>query len=473
MSYDFQLAVIGGGSGGLTVAAGAASFGASVALIERKSELGGDCLHYGCMPSKALIQAAAEVQETAIHAKLSNEQYDQMFNKAMSRVREAVQDVQTHDSKQRFIDMGIKIYEASAQFEDDHTLRVGEEVITAKRIVIATGSSPAIPAISGLDDVPYLTNETIFSLEERPSSLVVIGGGVIGVELAQAMAHLGINVTILEGSDHILAKEDKEIAALAQEELAHKLTVITYSQVERVESSEEGVTVYFDKQGGQASVKASHLLVATGRKSNVEKLQVNRAGIETEDEAIKVDQRLRTNKPHIYAVGDCNGSMPFTHVAGMEGKIAVSNAIFGLSRKVSYEKVPWVVYTTPEIYHLGLTEQEAFEAYGDKLLTFKTHLKDADRFMAERNTTGLIKVITTEKGKIIGAHAFGPGAGEWMQEVGTIQALNKKFQTLSTIIHPYPARNNALSQTADLYWREKLFNSKWNQVIQWYVQTFR
>ncbi|MFG6149594.1 dihydrolipoyl dehydrogenase family protein [Halobacillus sp. B23F22_1] len=473
MNYDFQLAVIGGGSGGLTVAAGAASFGASVALIERKSELGGDCLHYGCMPSKALIQAAAEVQETAAHTELSYEQYNQMFDKAMARVREAVQDVQVHDSKQRFIDLGIDIYEADAQFEDDHTLKVGEEVITARRIVIATGSSPAIPPISGLEDVPYLTNETIFSLEERPSSLIVIGGGVIGVELAQAMADLGVSVTILESSERILSKEDKEIALLAHEALAHKLTIITHSQVERVESSTQGVTVYFDKQGGRASVQASHLLVAAGRKANVEKLRVTQAGIETKDEAIQVDQRLRTNKSHIYAVGDCNGSMPFTHVAGMEGKIAVSNAVFGLSRKVSYENVPWVVYTTPEIYHLGLTEEEAFTMHGDKLLTFKTKLKDADRFMAERNTSGLIKVITTDKGKIIGAHALGPGAGEWMQEVGTLQALNKKFQTLSTIIHPYPARNNALTQTADLYWREKLFNSRWNRLIQWYVRTFR
>ncbi|MFC7320117.1 dihydrolipoyl dehydrogenase family protein [Halobacillus campisalis] len=473
MKYDYQIAVIGGGSGGLTVAAGAASFGASVALIERKDELGGDCLHYGCMPSKALIQAASEVQVASEQTELTSNQYDLLFKKAMNKVREAVADVQSHDSKQRFIDMGVDIYEASAQFVDNHTLKIGDRAITAKRIVIATGSSPAVPSIEGIKDVEYLTNESIFSLKERPGHLVVIGGGIIGLELANAMAHLGVKVTVIENSEYILSKEDHEIAKSAQQILSEHIDFVTQAKVNKVEKTGQQIHVHYQQGYRMEHVEGSHLLVAVGRKPNVGTLELNKAGVQAKSGAIEVDETLRTHQSHIYAVGDCNGSMPFTHVAGMEGKIAVSNAVLGLSRKVSYNKIPWVVYTSPEIYHLGLTEEEANEKYGDQLLTFKTKLKDADRFMAERNTDGLVKVMTTEKGKIVGAHAIGAGAGEWMQEIGTLQALNKKFQTLSNVIHPYPARNNVVSQTADLYWREKLFNSKWNDAIKWYVKKFR
>ncbi|MCP3026814.1 NAD(P)/FAD-dependent oxidoreductase [Halobacillus sp. A5] len=473
MRYDYQLAVIGGGAGGLTAAAGAASFGASTALIEREIKLGGDCLHFGCVPSKALITAASEAVDWSVHMNLSEDQYNSLFTKAMSRVKEAVEEVHSHDSKQRFIDMGVAVYEGSAKFLNNHTLQVGNDLITAKRIVIASGSSPSIPSIQGIEQVDYLTNETIFSLKERPYSIIVIGGGAVGVELAQALAHLGVKTTLLESSETILAKEDEEIADLVQKELAKKIIIITGTQVDHVESADEGVTVYFNKKGSPATVQASHLLVAAGRKANIDNLELENAEIATENGVVKVDSHLRTSQKNIYAIGDCNGSMPFTHAAGMEGKIAVSNAVLGLTRKASYENVPWVVYTTPELYHLGLTEQEAREKYGDQLLTFKTKLETSDRFMAERNKTGLIKVLTTGRGKIVGAHAFGPAAGEWMQEVGTLKALNKKFQAISSIVHPYPARNNAIVQTADLYWREKLFNSKWNEAIKWYVQTFR
>ncbi|ASF38636.1 pyridine nucleotide-disulfide oxidoreductase [Halobacillus halophilus] len=473
MSYDYQIAVIGGGSGGLTVAAGAASFGASVALIERKSELGGDCLHYGCMPSKAMIEAAREVHQAGLYSDFSESDYDRLFTGAMERVADAVKDVQNHDSKDRFIKLGIDIYEAEAQFIDEHTLQVGEETISAKRFVIATGSSPVVPPIEGIDSIDYLTNESIFSLRKRPTSLGVIGGGIIGSELAQAMSRLGVDVTVVEGGQQILAKEDKEITELAEGLLSEEMNVITGAKVERLESTNEGVKIHYTKEGSANSLNVEKLLVATGRKANIDGLGLEQAGVETSNGSIAVDAAMRTTQRHIYAVGDCNGSMPFTHVAGMEGKIAVSNAVFGLSRKASYEKVPWVVYTGPEIYHLGLTEEEAKEQYGEKLLTFKTKLADNDRFMAERHTDGLVKVLTTNRGRIVGAHAIGEGAGEWMQEIGTVQALNKKFQAISNIIHPYPAKNNVVTQTADLYWREKLFDSSLNEALKWYVRKFR
>ncbi|MYL38694.1 dihydrolipoyl dehydrogenase family protein [Halobacillus litoralis] len=473
MDYDYQIAVIGGGSGGLTVAAGAASFGARTALIERKSQLGGDCLHYGCMPSKALIQAAKEVHTTSQYQTFSSEDYDRLFSGAMDRVAEAVEDVQNHDSKDRFIDMGIDLYEAEAVFQDPHTLNIDGKTITAKRIVIATGSSPFIPPIPGVDDVEYLTNETIFSLRKRPASMVVIGGGIIGIELSQAMSRLGVDVTVLEGNDTILANEDEEIAGTAQQTASRELSILTNAKADRIEKTQAGVKVFYTKDGVENTLEAEQLLVATGRKANTDRLGLDNAGVQTEKGAVAVNASLKTTQPHIYAVGDCNGSMPFTHVAGMEGKIAVSNAVLGLSRKASYEKIPWVVYTTPEIYHLGLTEKEAQEKYGDKLLVFKTKLENNDRFMAERNTTGLVKILTTSRGRIVGAHAVGEGAGEWMQEVGTVQALNKKFQSISNIIHPYPARNNVVSQTSDLYWREKLFGSRVNDLIQWYVKKWR
>ncbi|MCA0983953.1 NAD(P)/FAD-dependent oxidoreductase [Halobacillus yeomjeoni] len=473
MNFEYQLAVIGGGSGGLTVAAGAASFGADVALIERKPELGGDCLHYGCMPSKALIQAAKEVHQADQVSQLPENERDRLFENAMNRVSEAVQDVQNHDSKERFIELGIDIYEAEASFVDAHTLQVGQETITAKRFVIATGSSPMIPPINGVDQVDYLTNETIFDMRKRPESMVVIGGGIIGLELSQAMARLGVEVTVVEGSDHVLSKEDEEVSQMLEKIVSNELNLLTGSRVEQVEASGRGVAVTYSKDGEVNTIEAEKILIATGRKSNIGSLGLDRIGVKTSNGKIDVDASLRTNLRHIYAVGDCNGSMPFTHVAGMEGKVTISNAVFGLSRKVSYEKVPWVVYTAPEIYHLGLTEKEAKQRYGDQLLTFKTKLADNDRFMAERNTEGIVKIMTTNRGRIVGAHAIGEGAGEWMQEVGTIQALNKKFQSLSNIVHPYPARNNIVSQTSDLYWREKLFDSSLNKAIRWYVSKFR
>lgn len=473
MSFDYQVVVIGGGSGGLTVAAGAASFGAKVALVERKSELGGDCLHYGCMPSKALIQAAKEVHDSSHYMDSDMIDYNRFFSEAMDRVRVAVKEVQSHDSKDRFIDLGIDIYEAEGTFIDEHTLRVGEGTITGKRFVIATGSSPFIPPIEGMDNVDYLTNETIFSLESKPASMVVIGGGIIGIELSQAMSRLGVEVTLIEGGSQVLSNEDEEIAGIARNVLSKELNLLTNAKADLIEQSNEGVRVIYTKDGSQSEVRAERLLVATGRKSNIDGLGLQQAGVQIENDSIQVDDTLRTTCRHIYAVGDCNGSMPFTHVAGMEGKIAVSNAVLGLSRKVSYEKVPWVVYTAPEIYHLGLTEEEASEKYGDDLLIFKTKLADNDRFMAERKTAGLIKILTTNRGKIVGAHAIGEGAGEWMQEVGTVQSLNKKFQSISNVIHPYPARNNVVSQTADLYWREKLFGSKLNDIIRWYVKKWR
>ncbi|WP_394219969.1 dihydrolipoyl dehydrogenase family protein [Halobacillus trueperi] len=473
MTFDYQIAVIGGGSGGLTVAAGAASFGAKVALIERKTELGGDCLHYGCMPSKALIQAAKEVKEASKYAEWTEDDYRSFFESAMKRVADALRDVQEHDSKERFINLGIDIYEAEGTFLDEHTLQVGEQTITAKRFVIATGSSPAIPPIDGLDQVDYLTNETIFSLNKKPSSMVVIGGGVIGVELSQAMSRLGVDVTVMEGSEQILSKEDKEIANLSKRLLSEEMNILTNTKAERVEKNGDQIHIHYTKDGSSNSITTDTILVAAGRKANIGKLGLDKAGIRSEKGSIQVDATLRTNKKHIYAVGDCNGSMPFTHVAGMEGKVAVSNAVLGLSRKASYEKIPWVVYTSPEIYHLGLTEEEAQEKYGEDLLTFKTKLADNDRFMAERKKEGLVKVLTTNRGEIVGAHAIGEGAGEWMQEVGTVQALNKKFQSISNVVHPYPAKNNVVSQTADQYWREKLFGSKWNDLIRWYVKKWR
>lgn len=473
MGFDYQLVVIGGGSGGLTVAAGAASFGAKVALVERKNELGGDCLHYGCMPSKALIQAAKEVQDASKYTDIQADEYKRLYEGALARVAKAVHDVQSHDSKDRFIELGIDLYEAEAVFEDEHTIRVGEKSITAKRFVIATGSSPFVPPIDGIDDVEYLTNESIFELRDKPESMAVIGGGVIGVELSQAMSRLGVDVTVIEGSAHILSKEDEEIAQIAEHSLSDQIHILNNAEAERVQRDGKGIRIVYSKDGVQNEIYADRLLVATGRKPNVEKLELEKAGVETDEGFIKVDESLRTSRKHIYAVGDCNGSMPFTHVAGMEGKIAVSNAVLGLARKVSYEKVPWVVYTDPEIYHLGLTEKEARKQYGENLLTFKTRLEDNDRFIAERKKEGLVKVFTTNRGKIVGAHAIGEGAGEWMQEVGTVQALNKKFQAISSVIHPYPAKNNVVSQTADLYWREKLFGSKWNEVIRWYVRKCR
>ncbi|MDX8345933.1 dihydrolipoyl dehydrogenase family protein [Rossellomorea sp. YZS02] len=473
---QYDLIVIGGGAGGLTVASGAASLGAKVALIEKSGLLGGDCLHFGCVPSKAFIQAAREVATIRNGSALGFESSGTVnMKKVKERVKGAIAHIQKHDDPDRFLQMGVDIYFGGAEFLDSHSILVEkEDRISGKRIVVATGSSPLVPDIDGLSEVEYHTNETVFDVEELPNRVVFVGGGPIGLELAQAFSQLGAEAVVLEQNDGILGKEDKEIREVATGLLEKDIQFEYGAEIKRVSEKAGGQkTVHYIKEGVEQSVDGDLLFLATGRKPGTESLNLSAAGVEVDDRGfIKVNDELRTNHSHIFAIGDVNGRYPFTHGAGMEGKLVVQNAVFGLKRKVSYNKLPWTTYTTPEIFHIGLTEEEAVEK-GIEYKVYKTTLNEVDRFVADHRTEGLVKIITEPNGKILGAHAVGTGAGDWMQPVIFAMEKGSKIGALSNMVYPYPNHAAAVQQTADLYWREKLFDGVLPVISKKYVELFR
>ncbi|MFI8688467.1 dihydrolipoyl dehydrogenase family protein [Rossellomorea sp. NPDC077527] len=473
---QYDLIVIGGGAGGLTVASGAASLGAKVALVEKSGVLGGDCLHFGCVPSKAFIQAAREVATIRKGDAFGFETKGTVdMKKVKERVKGAIAHIQQHDDPERFLELGVDIYFGGAEFLDPHTILVEkEDRISGKRIVVATGSSPRVPDIEGLSEVEYHTNETVFDVEELPNRVVFVGGGPIGLELAQAFSHLGSEAVVLEQHDEVLVKEDKEIREVAADILEKDIQFVYGAEIKRVSKRDGGQkTVHYMKDGVEHSVNGDLLFLATGRKPGTESLNLSAAGVEMDDRGfIKVNDELRTNHPHIFAIGDVNGRYPFTHGAGMEGKLVVQNAVFGLKRKVSYKKLPWTTYTTPEIFHIGLTEEEAMEK-GIQYKVFKKTLDEVDRFVADHRTEGLVKIITDSSGKILGAHAVGSGAGDWMQPVVFAMEKGSKIGALSNMVYPYPNHAAAVQQVADLYWREKLFDGVLPVISKKYVELFR
>ncbi|MGD6873291.1 dihydrolipoyl dehydrogenase family protein [Sutcliffiella horikoshii] len=473
----YDLIVIGGGAGGLTVAAGAASLGGKVALIEKEVQPGGDCLHFGCVPSKALIEianrikSARSLEEFGVHVSENIR-----MEAVMKKVKEAIDHIQVHDDADRFRKLGVDVYIGMGAFQSKNEVIINSgEIIVGKRIVISTGSRPFVPSIPGLKENGFITNETIFSISKLPKRLLVLGGGPIGIEMAQAMARLGSDVTVVERSDGVLGKEDEDVQQLMNDVLSKEMKLLYNAKVKSIESGPNGKVVHLtvETTEQEISIEVDEILVATGRTPNTDKLQLNKANVQTDDRGhIKVNARLQTNIPHIYAVGDINGTLPFTHVAGMEGKLVVQNALIGLRRKIDYSNVPWVTYTSPEIFHLGLTEAEAKEQ-GLDYDAYKVDLSEVDRFVTDHQTTGFVKIITDKKGHIMGAHAIGKHAGDWMQEAVFSKQFKKKLGSISNVIHPYPNHNAAVQRTADAYWRKKLFEGFLPKVMERYIRWFR
>jgi len=461
-----DLCIIGAGPGGLSVAAGAQQIGASCVLIE-KSLMGGDCLNYGCVPSKALLAAghAAEAFRQAPDFGVSAGQPVINSEKVYGHVRDTIAAIAPNDSVERFEGFGVKVVQAAGSFSGPGEVIAGDTIIRARRFVIATGSSAFVPPIEGLDSVPYMTNETMFVGPELAEHLIVIGGGPIGIEMAQAHRHLGCKVTVLE-KFAIMPKDDPELVAVVRRRLDQDGVVIKEGiKVLAVEKTAEGVSVKIDFDGVEEKIGGSHLLVAAGRRPNVGSLDLEKAGVAYSPRGIEVDARLRTSNKKIFAIGDVAGGYQFTHVAGYHAGIVIRNALFRLPAKSDMTAVPWVTYTAPELSQVGLTEDEARKKYSDlKVLSWS--FEDNDRAQAERQTDGLIKVVTTSKGKILGCGIAGAHAGELIQS--WVLAISKKMKIgdMASMIAPYPTLGEVSKRAAGSFYTETLFGERTKKLVR-------
>ena len=453
-----DICVIGAGSGGLSVAAAAAAFGVSVALVE-KDKMGGECLNTGCVPSKALIAAGkrahALADARAFGVSAGSAGID--FAKVHHHVHDVIAAIAPNDSKERFNGLGVRMIAGAARFKDRNTVVVGDGIeIAARRFVIATGSSPALPPIAGLEAVPYLTNETVFDLTARPEHLVVIGAGAIGLELAQAFHRLGAAVTVLEAGEP-LAREDGECAAIVLDALAREGVIVRSNvTVARVEGTGAKIKVVLAGDGEEA-IEGSHLLIATGRRANTDGLALEQARIACDRNGIVVNKRLKTTNRRVYAIGDVAGRGQFTHLANYHAGLVIRNALFRLPVKVNADLVPRVTFTDPELAHVGLTEAQA-RARGLSIRLLRWPYHENDRAQTERETVGHIKVVTDGRGNIRGATIVGAGAGELITTWTLAIDRGLPIRALAGIIVPYPTLPEIGKRAAITYFTPSLTN---------------
>lgn len=464
-----DICVIGAGSGGLTVAAAAAAFGEQVVLLE-KGQMGGDCLNTGCVPSKALIASAhhADSMRKANLFGISSVEPRVDFQAVHDHIHSVIGAIAPNDSVERFEGLGVRVIQQAGHFSDPRTVVTADDMyeIKARAFVIATGSSAAIPPIEGMDRVSYLTNETIFSLTERPKHLVIIGGGPIGVELAQAHLRLGAEVTILEAYG-ILSREDPELSCVVIDQLKREgITLNEGVTIERIEPAEDreatphGGTIHFSRsseagaKSGSDFVEATHILVATGRRANVAGLGLEAAGIRHDERGIQVKSTMKTSNRRVYAIGDVAGGMQFTHVAGYHAGLVVRNILFKLGAKENPHIVPRVTFTAPELAHVGYGEKEARQKFR-QVRVLRWPFAENDRAQAERETAGFIKVITNKKGVVLGASVVGKNAGEIINMWSLIVSQKMNIKAITGYVSPYPTlsevgRRAAISAYADL-----------------------
>jgi pyruvate/2-oxoglutarate dehydrogenase complex dihydrolipoamide dehydrogenase (E3) component len=449
----YDLAVIGGGTAGLVASAVSAGIGARTALVEQH-KLGGECLWTGCVPSKALIRSASVLHtlRRAADFGIDVEGGRADFGRVMERIQSIIRVIEPHDSPERFRSLGVDVVEGRARFVSPEEAEVGGRRVRAKRWLLATGSRTAVPAIPGLEAAGYLTHETVWDLRALPESLVVLGAGPIGIELAQAFARLGSRVTVVGAAAQVLEREDPEIAAVLARQLERegiRILLRSTATSVHVEGGEKVITV------GGTELRAAAILVATGRRPNVEEMGLEALGVEIGERGVKVDASLRTSASNVWAAGDVAGPYRFTHVADYQARIAAPNALFPLRRKVDYRVVPWCTYTEPEVARVGLTEAEARETWGDAAGVFRYAHDSLDRALCDGEPDGLTKVVLDPKGRIVGAHVAAPRAGETIHEAVLAVRHRLKLSDLSGMIHIYPTYPESLKRAADAFLRAK------------------
>ncbi|MEJ2158732.1 MAG: FAD-dependent oxidoreductase [Desulfobacteraceae bacterium] len=474
-NYDYDMGIFGGGAAGLTVASGSAQLGAKTLLIEKEQELGGDCLHFGCVPSKTLIKSAHvyHLMKRASDYGLPAVDIPPVdFARVSERIRAVIATIQKHDSEERFCSLGAKVLFGEAQFTDDHTIELDGKRISAKTWVIATGSSPIAPPIPGLAETPYVTNKEIFYLDRLPKAMLVLGAGPIGIEMAQAFNRFGTQVTVVDRADQILTKEDKVMADMAMEVMAREgVRFELGASIDSIRQSGETKEVLITNgQGKHQVLKGDTLLVAMGRGANVNGLGLEDIGVKFNGRGIAVDKRLRSSQKHIFAAGDVNGGFQFTHAAGYEGGIVVSNAIFHLPRKADYTLLPWCTYTDPELASIGMNQKTAEEA-GIKVKIWEEEFKENDRSLAEGEKIGRIRLVVDEKEKPVGVQILGPRAGDLISE--WVAALNGKVKlsTIAGAIHPYPTIGEINKKVVGSLFAPKIFSEKIQKGLKFFFST--
>ncbi|MFP3868700.1 MAG: FAD-containing oxidoreductase [Desulfobacteraceae bacterium] len=457
----YNLVVIGGGTAGLVTAAGAAGLGAKVALVERHL-LGGDCLNYGCVPSKAIIRSSrvvAEVREAErFGVKVLEAEVD--FPAVMARMRRLRAGISHHDSARRFQDLGVDVFLGAARFVGPDAVEVEGRTLPFKKAVIATGGRAVHSNIAGLAEAGFLTNETVFSITERPARLLVLGGGPIGCEFAQAFQRLGCRVTMLHKHDRIMNREDSEAAELIQKRfLREGIHLILNAKPRRVTRTATGKVVHYERNGQITEIEVDEILVGAGRAPNVEGLNLEAAGVKYEagrGRGVFVNDKLQTTNPHIYAAGDICLPYQFTHLADAAARIVIQNALFFGRKKFSALTIPWCTYTDPEVAHVGLSEGEA-EKQGIAVQTFMKPLSEVDRAILDGEEEGFVKILVKAgSDKILGATIVARHAGEMISEVSVAMVGKLGLGTLAGVIHPYPTQAEAIRQAGDLYNRTRL-----------------
>lgn len=461
--------VIGGGSGGLSVAAGASQMGASVTLLEGH-KMGGDCLNFGCVPSKALIASgkAAYSQSHGLQYGVADQKPKVDYAAAKDHVADVIATIAPLDSVERFEGLGVNVIEEYGEFISPTEVKAGDTIITARRVVVSTGSSPLVPPIPGLENVPYETNETLFELREQPKHLLIIGGGPIGMEMAQAHIRLGSKVTVIEGAK-ALGKDDPELAEV----------VLNSLRDDGIEIAEDALAAEIRGKAGAIEVevkdgrvfKGSHLLMAVGRKANIDKLNIEVAGIERTRTGLVVDAGMRTTNRGVYAIGDVAGGLQFTHVAGYHAGVIIRSMLFGLPSKAKTSHIPWATYTDPELSQVGLTEAQAQEVHGDKLVVVRFHYSHNDRAIAERKTKGFIKLMVV-KDRPVGASIVGYQAGELINLWALALANKMKMSQIAAMVAPYPTIGEINKRAAGAYFTPRLFDSAAVKRVVGFVQRF-
>lgn len=468
--FEYDIGIIGGGAAGLTVASGAAQLGAKTLLVEKEEALGGDCLHFGCVPSKTLIKSARmyhQIGQTEKYGLPRVTAGPVDFSRVSERIAEVISQIQHHDSVERFSGLGVNVRFGNPQFTDENSIDLNGKQVTAEKWVIATGSSASIPAIPGLETVEILTNKNIFSLTELPDSLIILGAGAIALEMAQSFQRFGTKVTVLQRSKQILSKEDTDLADMVMKTMEKDGVCFhlgcNFISVE--ETAGRKTVTFRSEDGEEMTVSGSHLLVALGRTANVSGLNLESCGVKYKPSGIEVDNRLRTSRKHIYAAGDVNGGYQFTHAAGYEGGVVLTNAVLHVPRKINYRWMSWCTYTSPELASIGVNEKRA-TAEGIQYGLHEELFSDNDRAQTEGITDGKIKLLLDKKDKPLGVQILGPHAGDLLAE--WVAALNGRLRlsTIAGAIHPYPTLAEINKRVTGSVLSPKLFSGKVRKILK-------